>query len=260
VISLLYHDVVESGFDDESGFPGGAAARYKLDWPAFDEHLRALARSPGNPPLSVTALPEQRSSRSWALTFDDGGASALRIGEILASCGWRAHFFVTVGRIGTTAFLDAEEIRTLRDMRHTVGSHTCSHPDRMSACSWSELVHEWRESVEVLREIVSEPVRVASVPGGYYSTKVARAAAVAGIDALFTSEPTASVRRVDGCRVFGRYMIKNNVSAATASALASGARLPRYRQVAAWNAIKVAKIASGPAYPRIRRLLLDSRS
>jgi peptidoglycan/xylan/chitin deacetylase (PgdA/CDA1 family) len=260
VISLLYHDVVEPGFEDESGFPGAAAGRYKLARVAFEEHLRALERSPGRPPLSVTDLAGHPPPRAWSLTFDDGGASALRIGEILAQRGWTAHFHVTVGRIGTTGFVDAGDIRAVREMGHIVGSHTCTHPERMSACSWADLVLEWQESVDALGEILGEPVRVASVPGGYYSPKVARAAALAGIEALFTSEPTASIRRIDGCLVFGRYVVKKNVSAATASALASGARLPRYRQLAAWNAIKAAKIAGGTAYPKIRRRLLDSRS
>ena len=167
---------------------------------------------------------------------------------------------MTVDRIGTTGFVDADEIRAVRDMGHVIGSHTCSHPARMSACSWADLVREWQESVDALEEILGEPVRVAAVPGGYYSPKVARTAALAGIEALFTSEPTTSIRRVDGCLLFGRYVIKKNGSAATASELASGARLPRYRQFAAWNAIKAAKIAGGSAYPRIRRLLLDRRS
>jgi peptidoglycan/xylan/chitin deacetylase (PgdA/CDA1 family) len=260
LMSLLYHDVVEPGSDDESGFPGGAAGRYKLASGAFEEHLQALARSPGRPPLIVSELSEQSPPRAWALTFDDGGASALRIGEMLAHRGWKAHFLVTTGRIDTPGFVDEAGVRALRDLGQIVGSHTRTHPDRMSACSWADLVREWQESVDTLAEILGERVRVASVPGGYYSPKVARAAALAGIEALFTSEPTASIRRVDGCLIFGRYVIKQNVSAATASALASGARGPRYRQFAAWNTIKAAKIAGGTAYPKIRRRWLDSRA
>jgi peptidoglycan/xylan/chitin deacetylase (PgdA/CDA1 family) len=258
-MSLLYHDVVEPGRDDESGFPGGAAGRYKLAWAAFEEHVHALARSPGRPPRGIADLVEHPEPRAWALTFDDGGASALPVGEMLAQRGWPAHFYVTVGRIGTPGFVDEGAIRALRDLGHVVGSHTCTHPERMSACSFPDLVLEWQESVDRLGEILGEPVRVASVPGGYYSPKVARAAASAGIKALFTSEPTASIRRIDGCLVFGRYVVKKHVSAATASALASGARAPRYRQLAEWNAIKAAKIAGGSAYPRIRRFVLDRR-
>ena len=40
--SLMYHDVVEPGQADASGFPGGAAAHYKLDVAEFDTHLEAL--------------------------------------------------------------------------------------------------------------------------------------------------------------------------------------------------------------------------
>ena len=42
-IAILYHDVVEPGGDDASGFPGPGAARYKLTRSEFAGHLEALA-------------------------------------------------------------------------------------------------------------------------------------------------------------------------------------------------------------------------
>ena len=40
-ITLLYHDVLEAGAHQQSGFPDPAAARYKLGRAAFVEHLQS---------------------------------------------------------------------------------------------------------------------------------------------------------------------------------------------------------------------------
>src|SRR6185437_9067657 len=42
-IGLEYHDVITGEDFDASGFPGAAAASYKLTVPSFDAHMRAIA-------------------------------------------------------------------------------------------------------------------------------------------------------------------------------------------------------------------------
>jgi len=79
------------------------------------------------------------------------------------------------------ASLPAEQIRDLHQRGHIIGSHSCSHPKRMSFCSRAELLQEWGRSCEILAGILGAPVTVASVPGGFYSRAVAEAAAEAGI-------------------------------------------------------------------------------
>ena len=256
VAALLYHDVVEDGRYDESGFPGVAAARYKLSDDDFELHLRALARDAQGSPAIVDDLPAGRDGIPWLLTFDDGGSSAFAIGERLAERGWLGHFFVTVDRIGTPGFLGHDEMRSLSEMGHVIGSHSCSHPERMSRCTWEELLHEWGRSTEVLTEILGRPVTVASVPAGQYGKIVARAAAAAGVEALFTSEPVLGIREVAGCRVIGRFTIQRGAKPETAAALARARPLPRTRQFASWNAKKAAKAVGGEGYLRLRRWLL----
>ena len=67
---------------------------------------------------------------------------------------------------------------------------------------------EWTESIGVLQDILGRDVRVASVPGGYYSTAVAHAAAAAGIHTLFTSEPVTRPSVAGPCTVLGRFAIR----------------------------------------------------
>jgi peptidoglycan/xylan/chitin deacetylase (PgdA/CDA1 family) len=87
--ALLYHDVVPDQRFDLSGFQGAGPNVYKLDPAEFRRHLEAIARA--------TAGGEQP-----VLTFDDGGASAFSpVAGMLEEFGWRGHFFITTGRIGT---------------------------------------------------------------------------------------------------------------------------------------------------------------
>jgi peptidoglycan/xylan/chitin deacetylase (PgdA/CDA1 family) len=254
--SLLYHDVVRPGHPDASGFPGGAADRYKLDWPEFERHLDAIAGAVGRPPVRVGELPSSNGGVPWLLTFDDGGASAREVGERLAERGWPAHFFVTVDYLDSPSFVTADDVRALASLGHVIGSHSCSHPDRMASATPAALLDEWSRSTERLSELVDAPVRVASVPAGSYAPHVARAAGAAGISALFTSEPEAQHGRVDGCLVVGRYTMRRSTPPRTAARIAAGARAPRAAQLAAWRAKKVVRRVSGPAYEHTRRRFL----
>jgi len=59
-----------------------------------------------------------------------------------------------------------------------------------------------------LATIVGHRSKIASVPGGYYSRRATEAAAEAGIETWFTSEPTAHARTVNECQVLGRYTVQ----------------------------------------------------
>jgi len=258
-VTLLYHDVVAQSRDDDSGFPGAGPARYKLHLEEFDRHLRALGEAMRLPPGRVVDAWIEGKPPAWLLTFDDGGASALRVARSLAREGWKGHFFITVNRIDTPAFVTKDDLRAINELGHVVGSHSYSHPERMTHCSWDELVFEWGRSIEILSEILGEPVVTASVPAGYFSKDVARAAASVGIKALFNSEPVTRVQNVEGCLVLGRFTLQRGASPEVAAALAARRLLPRLRQFASWNARKVAKSVGGEAYLGLRRALLRRR-
>ena len=257
-ITLLYHDVTPTNADDSSGFAGPEAARYKLTPEEFVRHLNAVATKVIRPPL-VTTSPEglrRAASGSWLMTFDDGGVSASTdIGEQLERRGWRGWFFIATDSIDTPSFCTRAQLRELHERGHVIGSHSCSHPERISSCSREQLLDEWQRSRAVLAEIIGQPVMTASVPGGFYSREVARAAAASGIEVLFNSEPTTSLFNVDGCLIVGRYNVYRGMPASDAASLVSSP-LRRWRQSAFWNAKKVAKTIAGPAYKGLRQRLL----
>ena len=258
MITLLYHDITPAQADDSSGFAGPEAARYKLTPDEFTRHLEAIASKVSRLPSVVTSADELRraASDSWLITFDDGGVSAITdIAEQLERRGWRGWFFIATDYIDTPSFCTRAQLRELHERGHVLGSHSCSHPERISNCSREQLLDEWQRSRAVLSEIIGQPVTTASVPGGFYSRDVARAAVASGIEVLFNSEPTTGLFDVDGCLIVGRYNVYRGMLASDAASLVSSP-LRRWRQSAFWNAKKIAKTIAGPVYKGLRQHLL----
>lgn len=240
-VALLYHDVIEDGRFADSGFSGEDADIYKLDRLQFQQHLDVLAR------LEAKLL----------ITVDDGGISALHhIAPMLEQYGRRGMFFVATDFIGRQGFLSEAQIRELHGRGHILGSHSCSHPSRMSHLSWEEMCREWRQSVDTLAGIVGEEILTGSVPGGFYSRRVAEAAGKAGIRTLFTSEPVATAHAVGNCVVVGRFGIQRTTTAANASALVQRTGFARTKQRLSWEIKKGVKRIGGTAWLRFRRWAL----
>jgi peptidoglycan/xylan/chitin deacetylase (PgdA/CDA1 family) len=258
-ISLMYHDVVDPGRPDSSGFPGKGPAQYKLDWPLFERHLEVIAAA-GKSPRGVMELAASDPPRDdWPLllTFDDGGASAERIGSVLRDAECVGHFFITTERIGTPGFLDEGGVAGLAQMGHVIGTHSCSHHVPFSELSEEQLLEEWSRSIDVLTTIVGQPIVVGSVPGGYLSRRVARTAARSGLKALFTSEPVARSRELDGCLQLGRYAILAGTTPETVARLVRGSIAPRVRQLISWKVRGAAKAVLGDGYRTLRSRVLE---
>jgi hypothetical protein len=126
----------------------------------------------------------------------------------------------------------------------------------MSRLSEEDLRREWEESCAVLEDIVGDSMQTASVPDGYYSTRVARTAADAGIRTLFTSEPTTMCFGVNGCLVVGRYFLQRHSPAQLAGELIARDPWPRRKMAFAWQLKKPIKFVAGAGYLKVRRLVL----
>ena len=249
VRTLMYHDIAPRDDRDGVGFSGPLAARYKLEPAEFERHLDALEATG----LTIGALDGDGEPAQVVLTFDDGGRSALRSAEALERPDWRGCFFITTARVGTAGFLSAGEVRDLARRGHVIGGHSHTHPTYMGRLGREELESEWSRNRLVLEEILGWAPRCASVPGGYLSRDVVAAAAAAGYELLFTSEPTARVREAE-LRVYGRYTIWSTTPAHVAADYARGRRLACGRLWLEWNIKKLAKHAGPGAYQALRRL------
>ena len=238
--------MVPEGAPDWSGFPGAAAASYKLTRERFAGHLAALSSlGPG----AVT------------LTFDDGGRSAAEvISEMLVERGLRGRFFITSGRIATAGFLTAGQIRELCRAGHTVGTHSVSHPLLFGSLPYARLLSEWRESRLALEDLLGEPVEQGSVPGGLYSVAAGRAAAEAGLRLLFTSEPALTLPAADGCVVRGRFAVRAGTTPEALLDLAAGRGSARWRYALLWHAKIVARKLGGTTLLRAREWVFRRRA
>lgn len=260
IVTLLFHDIV-AHHPEESGFSSPAADRYKLTISQFDAELSALQEVGTCLPPSAPRQVVDRASdgNRFIITADDGGVSYYtQIADRLEQRGWRGACFVTTDFIGRRGFLDRRQIRALADRGHEIGSHSASHPPRFSACSREVMLEEWRSSRAALEDLLGHPVRIASLPGGYLSRTVVSTAADAGYTLLFTSEPTVTATRSDGCTVAGRFTIRQRSPRGLASALV---RSPWTRAAAwaQWNAKSLAKPLLGALYPRIADWLVADK-
>jgi len=254
-ISLAYHGVI--GEADEA--PAGHKSLYQLDRQNFHNHILSIRQQ--TEAITVCSLDcfcrWEEKTRVF-LTFDDGELGAYKyVADELEEHHWRGHFFIITDWIGRRGFLNRQQIRELRSRGHVIGSHSCSHPERMSHLAWDKLVREWSDSRAALSDILGEQIRVASVANGYHSRNVGKAAAAAGIEVLFTSEATAVTSVLDGCLILGRYSIQAHMPPGVSGAIAAGRVWPRWRQTALWKMKKPIKALTGESYIAIRRRLIS---
>jgi peptidoglycan/xylan/chitin deacetylase (PgdA/CDA1 family) len=244
VASLMYHEVTDD--PASSGFQRPAAKPYKLSRRAFAAHLDQVAAAPVAP-ARVWDVDVERPGRYVLLTFDDGGKSALHASDDLLRRGWRGHFFIVTELIGRRTFLDRNEIRHLQSCGHIIGSHSHTHPNIFRNLSSHQIAEEWRTSREILSDVLGEACTVASIPGGHISSQVLESTAEAGITHLFISEPWLTPRVVEGCRVFGRYIVKAGASPAHVG------RLARFRGWHRALLVRRAKVAVRVMLPALNR-------
>lgn len=256
-VSLLFHDVYLRD-PAESGFRSPAADRYKLSVAAFDAQVCGVIEARADAPLLAPRLAAAGDSAlPFAITVDDGGVSYYtEMADRLELLNWRGHCFVTTDCIGHPGFLTAGQIRELDARGHVIGSHSASHPTRFSACAPDDMRREWTRSREVLEDTLGHAVTVASVPGGYFSAAVARAAAESGIRFLFTSEPTTRVHTDGTCVVAGRFTIRAGSRPDMSKRFVSVDPSARLAAWASWNAKKLVKPLFGSTYGRVADWLL----
>jgi peptidoglycan/xylan/chitin deacetylase (PgdA/CDA1 family) len=237
-VFLLFHDVYASN-PRESGFSSPAADRYKLSLEQFDRQLSGLAGA------RSTSLP-------FAVTFDDGGLSYYtQIADRIEAMKLQAHCFVPTDYLDRTGFMSRQQIQELDRRGHHIGSHSASHPARISACSAGVVLSEWTRSLAVLQDILGHEVSTASVPGGFYSRAVAEAAAAAGVKTLFTSEPVTRTHRVGSCEVIGRFTVRQSSPPDLSANLVRHESWSRWAAWTSWNVKSALKPILGPAYLHI---------
>lgn len=253
LVTLGFHDVVDEltrRGDDVRPSP----EHYALTRARFREHLKAVAeRGVSLGPVDAAG----GGAASACITFDDGGIGGYECAaDELERFGWRGHFLITTDWIGRAGFMERHHLRELAGRGHRIGSHTCSHPARMSALSREQLLREWGRSCGILADILGAPVVTASVSDGYYSRAVGECAAECGIRFLFNSEPTARVTAVGECGIYGRFPIFAASPPSLSGDFVGRERMAAWKVAVSWKAKKALKAMGGVYYLRARNALL----
>jgi peptidoglycan/xylan/chitin deacetylase (PgdA/CDA1 family) len=208
VLVLCYHAVSD-------GWPSPLA----IAPDRLEHHLGMLVRRGYRGATFERAVTAPPSSRTLAVTFDDGYLSVLtRARPILDRLGLPATVFVPTDFVGVDGPMQwpgighwvggahEEELRgmsweqlgSLRDAGWEIGSHTCSHP-RLSSLGDRELAHELRESRRVCEDRLGG-CRTLALPYGDGDARVLAAAREAGYDAVAglpgSGTPSAGWHRV----------------------------------------------------------------
>jgi peptidoglycan/xylan/chitin deacetylase (PgdA/CDA1 family) len=251
VAALGYHEV--TGDPRTSGFQRPGALPFTLSPEAFARQLNVIAEGPLRPSL-VQEIAFERPGDHLLLTFDDGGRSAMHAAEELAKRGWRGHFFLVTSLLGSRTFLGWNDVRHLHACGHVIGSHSHTHPSIFRELSWERMTEEWRVSAAILADHLGAPCTAASVPGGDVSSRVFQSAAEAGFRHLFTVDPDARPRLVNGCWVLGRYLPKRHTAS---DQIANLIRFKGWR----WAlALRRAKVLARHLFPAAYRSLVRRRT
>jgi len=250
-IALMYHDVYHNNIK-ESGFQNSGAIQYKLTSANFKSQISEIAKFCESGKIDKTQI---------ALTFDDGGESFHSvIAPILEMYSFKGYFFITTGLIGNPGFINREQIIDLHNRGHFIGAHTHTHPKNLLELSSTEIEKEWSKSVETLNEILPEKIKIASVPGGFYSEPTRIALKKNNIELIFTSLPTTKIiHDSDNLQIIGRFSIKNNTSNETVLQLIKNNSLRQFFELFKWRALALIRLLLGNKYYRIREILLKTR-
>jgi len=231
--ALLYHDVLADPRRMKSGFSSPGADSYKMSQDLFAEHLDAISGISGDlPKLAYHPTLESCLDCPSLFTFDDGGVSGwTTIAAHLERHDFRGHFFIVTEFLDEDGFLSREQVQDLHERGHLIGSHSHTHPERISSLSDAEIGEEWKRSCRELGDLLARPVETASVPGGWFSPRVAAGASRAGIKLLYNSEPTSRLYSEGDLLVRGRFCLRRFSTARLAASLAAGHAPPALQTI-----------------------------
>lgn len=255
----MYHDVIKDGDYNESGFLGAGADRYKFTFDEFSAHLDAISQTiQGNPISAFDLLNSKFKTPPYMITFDDGGISSFTvIADMLDKLNWKGHFFISTDYINSKGFMNESQIIELHRRGHIIGAHSCSHPKNISLLTYEEMLQEWRGSIDKLSSILNKPITIASIPGGYFSKKVAQSAAESGIKILMTSEPQRKIHQMNDMIIIGRYTMYNYKQPGFAKNVVENKFTPLMKEYLFWNTKKVGKKVLGKSFTIIREKILS---
>ena len=134
---LMAHRVMETPSRD-----------HDVSWARLEALLAGLMTAAAE----LTTETEPDRGARVALTFDDGTADHLAVGEHLAERGLGAIFFISAGLVGVPGYLAERDVRRLAELGHRLGSHGLTHRrlDQLEADALDRELVESRRRLEAM--------------------------------------------------------------------------------------------------------------
>src|SRR5919109_1390427 len=179
LIFLVFHKIQEhSGGDIHAISPNN-----------FLKQLLMIQRG-GLPILDPNILSDPKSYYRDGIifTFDDGTSDHYQIVRpLLNEYGIRGIFYVSTARLDRDRYITQQQVRSLWEDGHVIGSHSHSHK-RMDLMSSREVKNELKLSADIIHNIIGlDPVHFAP-PGGFYNRNVQETARSLGYSSCRTMD------------------------------------------------------------------------
>ncbi len=200
---LCYHQIRDWKETDSK-----TARPYIVPVAQFKAQMKALADSGYTAILPdelyaylATGLPVPE--KAVMLSFDDGDADQVTNGlPELNKYGFKGVFFIMTVSMGRSIYMTKEQIKSLSDAGHTIGSHTWDHKNvkKFEAADW---VTQIEKPSKQLEEITGKPIQYFAYPFGLWKPEVIEPLKERGMIAAFQlaiardeQQPLHTIRRI----------------------------------------------------------------
>lgn len=241
----MFHDVYETD-PFESGFPRASSNSFKVSRPDFIRFIDALILK-----ANIKSIPLS----DILLTFDDGGGSFLWIARELSKRGLVGHFFISTGYIGAEGFCSKDDLKEIDSLGHVIGSHSHTHPERISSLPNDTFKKEWNDSTSFLQKLLGKDIIEASIPGGYYSKESVNILRELGYKTIFTSKPINRIKFYQGLEIVGRYTIRNHPPIEQYLNYLDKVSFLNIKMLLRWQLLEIIKKLFGSYFNDIRKIL-----
>ena len=216
--SFILHDFLESDFH-------GMLNKDSKYISSFDVLSNAIELALNQNMIFDSIEDRPLKHKGIQLTVDDGGISGIELAKYLHSQSIRAKFFIITGFIGKKGFMNSDDIRYIRSLGHSVGSHSHNHLTPFCQLSNKTISNEIILARSILEDILNEDINSFAVPGGEVRNETLRFLAdpLFGISEVYSSTPHIGVyKKINNTKFIGRLCIERGMSSLKILKLFSG--------------------------------------
>lgn len=204
---LCYHDVTPNNPDNNELLLSPEKFREQLQYLKDNDYAPLTLNEFYNYLKKSEPVPE----KSVLITFDDGYKGNYEYAyPILKEFNFPATFFIISNFIGSPDFMTAEEIKEMSDNGIDIESHTAKHED-LSTLDEASQLETFKNSKEVLEEIIKEPIEFIAYPFGRHNPSTRIAAEKAGYKLGFNLNGEFADRSDNNYNI-DRIYVSNNYS------------------------------------------------